>query len=142
MGDSLPAHARVHGRKFRHGSAPRIVPSSPPPTPSAPFFGVAVRAGRGAPCLCGSPTIQTNGETTKTQPTGARCASAHNNNISSIFSYHIISYLIISSHSHTFAYDRIRPHTTAYDRTDFQQDKNDSFHTLGVPFVPTAAHPD
>ena len=138
MGDILPALARVHGRKFRHGSAPRSAPSSPPPPRRrgslvSPYVLVG-----GAPYLSvWSATIQTDGETTQTPPTGAQCASAHNNNIPSIFSYHIISYLIIS-----YRPIRIHSHTTAYDRTDFQQDKNDSFHPLGVPFVPTAAHPD
>lgn len=116
MGDSLPALARVHGRKFRHGSAPRSAPSSPlPPSRRGSLVSPSVLVG-GAPYLSvWSATIQTDGETTQTPPTGAQCASAHNNNIPSIFSYHIISYLIISYRpirirSHTTAYDRIRPH--------------------------------
>ncbi len=143
MSDSLPALARVHGRKFRHGSAPRSAPSSPPPPRRrGSLVSPSVLVGVRRVCLCGVRPYRPTAKPPKHHPQGARCASAHNNNIPSIFSYHIISYLIISNHIVPFAYDRIRPHTTAYDRTDFQQDKNDSFHLIGVPIVPTAAHPD
>lgn len=114
MGDSLPALARAYTGASSGTSNPSERTQQPTATPSARFFGVAVRAGRGVPCLSvWSATRQTDGDTTQTPPTGARCASAHNNNIPSIFSYHIISYLIISYRpirirSHTFAYDRIR----------------------------------
>lgn len=110
MRDSLPALARVHGRKFRHGSAHRSAPSSPPPPRRrGSLVSPSVLVGVCRVCLCGVPTIQTDGETTQTQPTGARCATAHNN-IPSFFSYHIISNHIISYQSHTNAYERIRTH--------------------------------
>lgn len=113
MGDSLPALARAYTGASSGTSNPSERTQQPTATPSARFFGVAVRAGRGVPCL--SVWSADNTDRRRNHPNtthrGAVRDSAQQYTLFLFISLHITSYLIIS-----YRPSRIRSHTTAYER--------------------------